>query len=80
MDERSTKILNEFEDMFKNNHTIEGFTIDIQLKKDTKSIQQKGLPNYFQKCVRHELDKLIKKRHLDKADEQQKTVLSHRLL
>ena len=38
---------NEFEDMFKNNHTIEGFTIDIQLKKDTKSIQQKGVAKLF---------------------------------
>ena len=44
MDERSEKILIEFEDLFKNNHTIEGLKIDIQLKKDTKPIQQKGRP------------------------------------
>ena len=40
-DKRWEKILNEYEDLFKHNHTIEGLTIDIQLKKDTKPIQQK---------------------------------------
>ena len=34
VDKRSEKILNDFEDSFKNNCTIEGLTIDIQLKKD----------------------------------------------
>ena len=28
-DERSKKILNEFEDSFKHNHTVEGLRIDI---------------------------------------------------
>ena len=38
-DKRSTKILNEFQDLFKNNHTIEGLTIHIQLKKNAKPVQ-----------------------------------------
>ena len=42
MVEKSTKIVNEFEDLFKKNHTIEGLTIEIQLKKHIKQIQQKG--------------------------------------
>ena len=69
LDEKSTKILNEFEDLFKNNHTIEGLTIDIQLRKDTKSIQQKGrpVPIHFQNSVQHELETIIKKGHLKKA-------------
>ena len=70
LDERSTKILDDFEDLFKNNQTIEGLTIDIQLKEDVKPIQQKGrpVPIHFQNSVRHELEKLIEKRHLEKAD------------
>ena len=44
VDERSTKFHAEFEDLFKNNHTIEGLTIDIQLKEDVKPIPQKGRP------------------------------------
>ena len=74
MDERSNRILNAFvlsQDLFKNNHTIEGLTIDIQLKKDTKPVQQKGrppVPIHFHNSVRHGLVKLIKKGHLEKAD------------
>ena len=70
MDKRSTKILNNFEDLFKNNHTIEGLTIDIELKKDTKPIQQKRrpVPIHFQNSVRDELEKLIEKGHPEKAD------------
>ena len=46
-------------------------TIDIQLKKDAKPIQQKGrpVPIHVQKSVREELEKLIKSGHLEKADE-----------
>ena len=67
---RRQKIINEYEDLFKNNHTIKDLTIDIQLKKDTKPIQQKGrpVPIHFQKTVKHELEKLIEKGHLEKAD------------
>ena len=81
MDERNTKILNEFEDLFKNNQTIEGLTIDIQLKKDTKPVQQKGtpVPIHFQNSVRHELEKLIKTGTWRRQTERQKTALSHRL-
>ena len=55
---------------FKNNHTIKDLTIDIQLKKDTKPIQQKGrpVPIHFQKIVKNVLEKLIEKGHLEKAD------------
>ena len=62
------KILNEYDDLVKNNQTIEGLTIDIQL--NTKLIQQKRrpVPMHFQNTVRRELEKLIGKRHLEKAD------------
>ena len=32
-DGKRQKIINEYEDLFKNNHTIKDLTIDIQLKK-----------------------------------------------
>ena len=67
---RRKKIVDEHEDLFKNNHTIKDLTIDIQLKKDVKPIQQKGRPVaiHFQEFVREELEKLIGKGHLEKAD------------
>ena len=34
---RKTKIIDEHEDLFKNNYTIKGLTIDIQLKKKRKT-------------------------------------------
>ena len=43
-DGRRQKIINEYEDLFKNNHTIKDLTTDMQLKKYTKPIQQKGRP------------------------------------
>ena len=69
-DGRRQKIISEYEDLFKNNHTIKDLTIDIQLKKDNKQIQQKGrpVPVHFQKTVKHELEKLIEKGHIEKAD------------
>ena len=69
-EERKNKIIDEHEDLFKSNHTIKDLTIDIQLKKDVKPIQQKGRPVHihFQKNVREELEKLIGKGHLEKAD------------
>ena len=70
-EDRRKKIISEHEDLFKNNHTIKDLTIDIQLKKDVKPIQQKGrpVPIHFQKSVRDELEKLIKSGHIEKADE-----------
>ena len=67
---RRQKIIKEYEDLFKNNHTIKDLTIEIQLKKDTNPIQQKGrpVPIHFQKTIKHELEKLIEKGHLEKAD------------
>ena len=52
-DERRKEIISEHEYLFKNNHTIKDLTIDIQLKKDAKPIQQKGrhVPIHFQKSV-----------------------------
>ena len=69
-DGRRQKIINEYEDFFKNKHTIKDLTIDIQLKTDTKPIQQKvrPVPMHFQETVKHELEKLIEKGHLEKAD------------
>ena len=67
---KSEKIIDEHEDSFKTNHTIKDLTIDIQLKKDVKPIQQKRrpVPIHFQKIVREELEKLIGKGHFEKAD------------
>ena len=69
-DERRKRIIKEHEDLFKINHTIKNLTIDIQLKKDVKPIQQKKRPVaiHFQKNVREELEKLIDSGHLEKAD------------
>ena len=69
-DGRRQKVINEYEDLFRNNHTIKDLTTDIQLKKDTKPIQQKGrpVPIHFQKTVKHEQEKLIEKGHLEKED------------
>ena len=70
--EQGEKIFKDFENLFKNSHTIKNLTtIDIQLKKDAKPIQQKGrpVPIHFQKIVKKELEKLIEKGHLEKADE-----------
>ena len=70
MDEKSTKVHNEFEYLCKNNYTIERLTIAIKPEKDIKSIQQKRrpVPIDFQKNVRHELEKLIENGHLEKTD------------
>ena len=69
-DERREKIVNEYEDLCRNNHTINDLTTDINLKPDSKPIQQKGrpVPIHFQKTVKQELEKLIKAGHLEKAD------------
>ena len=68
--ERREKIISEHKDLFKNNHTIKDLTIDINLKPDSKLIQQKGrpVPIHFQKTVEQDLEKLIKTGHLEKAD------------
>ena len=78
-DERREKIISQHEDFFKNNHTIKDLTIDINLKPDSKPIQQKGrpVPIHFQKTVRQELEKLIKPGHLEKQTKQRRTVLFH---
>ena len=80
MDEKSTKILNKFEDLFENNHTIEGSTNDIHLEKDTKPIQQKRrpVPIHVQSSVRQELEKSIEKNTWRKQTERQKSASSHR--
>ena len=80
-DERRQKIADEYNDLFKNNHTIKDLTIDLQLKKDTKPIQHKGrpVPIHFQKTVKKGLEKLIETGHLEKKTKPRKTVLSHQL-
>ena len=67
---KGERIFEDFEKLFKTNHTIKDLTIEIQLKKDAKPIQQKGrpVPIHFQRKVKNELDKLIEKGHLEKAD------------
>ena len=67
--ERRQKIADEYKALFKNNRTIKDLTIDLQLKKDTKPIQQKGrpVPIHFRKTVKKELEKLIESGHLEKA-------------
>ena len=68
--ERGEKSFEEFENLFKKNHTIKGLTLLIHLKKDAKPIQQKRrpVPILFQKIVNNELEKLFEKEHLEKAD------------
>ena len=81
VNERGEKIFKGSENLFKNNHNIKDLTIDIQLRKDAKPIQQKRrpVPIHFQNTVRKELEKLIEKGHLETADKPQKTA-SYRLL
>ena len=69
-DERRKKVIDEHEGLFRNNHTIKDLSIDIQVKKDVKPIQQKGrpVPIHFQKSVREKLEKPIESGHLEKAD------------
>ena len=78
-DERREKVINEYEDLFKNNHTINDLTIDIHLRNDSKPIQQTGLPVpiHFQKTVKEEIEKLIEKGHLEKADKITEHCLFH---
>ena len=80
-DERRERIINEHEDLFKNNHTIKNFTFDIQLKKDVKPIQQKGrpVPIHFQKTIRGELEKLFEQGHFEKADKTTENCFYHLL-
>ena len=63
-DERREKILDEYEDLFKNNHTIEGLTIIIELEKkyQTDLTKRKTSAHRFQGLV-------CEKRHLEKTDE-----------
>ena len=53
-----------------NYHTIEVLKIDVKLKEDVKPIQQKSrrVLIHSQNSVRHELEKLIEKGGLEKAD------------
>ena len=53
-DERREKIVNEYEDLFKNNHTIKDLTFGFNLKPDSKPIKQKRRPIsiHFQKTVK----------------------------
>ena len=67
---RGEKLFEEFENFYRKNHTIKDLTIDNQLNKHAKSIQHKGrpVPIHFQKIVNNELEKLIEKGHVEKAD------------
>ena len=48
-DGRRQRIINEYEDLFKSNHTIKDLTIDIQLKKDTNQYNKKNDQYIFKK-------------------------------
>ena len=76
---KGEKTFEEFENRFKKNHTIKDLTIDIQMKKDTKSIEEKGrpVPIHFQKILKNELEKLIKKDTWKKRTKRPKTALFH---
>ena len=67
---RREKVIGEFDDLFKNNHTIKDLTLDIQFKKHVKPIQQKGnpVPINFLNTVGKELENLIEKGLLEKGD------------
>ena len=41
-DGRRQKIMNEYEDLFQNNHTIKDLTIDIRLKRTRNQYNKKG--------------------------------------
>ena len=78
-EDRRKKIDDEQEDLFESNHTIKDLTIDLQLEKDVKPIQQKGrpFPIHFHKNVREELEKLTKRDTSKKLTKPLKIVLYH---
>ena len=80
-EERRKKIIDEHENLFKNNHTIKYHTIDIQLEKAEKPIQQKRrpVPIHFQKIVPEELEKLFEKMTSKKPTRPPETAWFHLL-
>ena len=77
---RPTKIINDYEDLFKNNHTIKDLTISMQLKSDSKPTQQKGrpVPIHFQKKPDKNRKNCLRKDIWKKQTKPPKPVLSHR--
>ena len=71
-DERREKSIEEYKDLFRNNHTIKDLTIDIHLKNDSKPIQQKGrpVPIHFQNTRTGEIDR--KGTHRESRQDEQK--------
>ena len=63
------EIKEKFRKLFKDNHTIKGTEVDIELKPGTKIIQQKArpIPIHLQKHVETELKRLIESGHIEKA-------------
>ena len=60
----------KFKKLFHENHTVEGLEVKIQLKEDARLIQQKGrpIPIHLQQSVEKEINKLMKQRHIEKAN------------
>ena len=56
--------------IFNENHTVNGVEVKIQLKDDSKLIQQKGrpIPIHSQQSVGKEINKLMRQRHIEKAN------------
>ena len=79
--EKGEKLFKEFENFLKKNHTIKDLTIDIQLKKDTKPIQQKGrpVPIHFQKIIKNKLKSYSKKDTWKKPTKRPKIASFHQL-
>ena len=73
MDEtkRNLKLKNEFKDLFYNNTEIKDLEVKVDLKEDTKIIQQKGrpVPIHLQNQVAEEIKRLIKNGYLGRATE-----------
>ena len=65
-----TSLKTKFKKLFTENHTVNGLEVKIQLKEDAKLIQQKGRPKpiHLQQSVGKEIEKLMKQRHIEKAN------------
>ena len=66
-DPNVTTLKTNFKNLFNKNHTVE---VKIQLKEDTKLIQQKRRPKpiHLQQSVEKEIEKLTKQGHFEKAN------------
>ena len=75
-----TVLKKKFEKLFNENRTVNGLDVKIQIKEDTKLMQQKGraIPIRLQQSVVKESNKLMKQGHLGKQITLTKTASSAR--